>query len=235
MSAPVIAFENVMLAVGGQTLFGPVSAVVQSPGITVIMGPNGAGKSLFLGAAHGLLPQMRGGVHWDGVAASQSRAKRGFVFQTTPVMRRSVAGNIAFPLFAQNLPRAERARLLDRALRAARLHGDAGKPAAALSGGERKRLALARATVTEPRAVLLDEPAANLDPASTLELEQSLRRISDEGTKVLLSTHDVAQARRLADDVLFFDHGQLVEQADADTFFEHPATPAAERYLRGEL
>lgn len=235
MTTPVLIFSKVEVHARGHRLLGPISARVDTPGITVVMGPNGAGKSLFLSAAHGLLAGHSGKVTWDGVAASASRTDRGFVFQTTPILRRSVSGNIVFPLKARNLPAAEKAERVARALSEARLTDFARKPAAALSGGERKRLDLARAMVTSPDVLLLDEPAANLDPASTSELEKSLRRISDRGVKILISTHDVAQARRLAGDILFIADGALVEQASAAQFFQSPASSAAVKYLKGDL
>jgi len=235
VSVPVLIFDDVSLSANGNVLLGPVSARIDSPGITVVMGPNGAGKSLFLSAAHGLAEDARGAVTWDGVAATASRAARGFVFQDTPIMRRSVAGNIVFPLISRGVGRTERARLLRQALETARLSDLARKPAATLSGGERKRLALARAMVTEPVAILLDEPASNLDPATTAELEASLRRISRAGTKVILSTHDINQARRLASDILFFALGNLVEQGPAEAFFERPKSQVARKFLKGYL
>lgn len=235
MSAPRLEFKDFVSSSDGRILLGPISLTLSSPGITVIMGPNGAGKSLFLSAAHGLLERARGIVRWNGVSAQTSRASRGFVFQNTPVLRRSVAGNIALPLRARGVKRAERSSLITRALKDARLDADPRKPAATLSGGERKRLALARAIVSNPKVLLLDEPSANLDPASTAGLEDILRRISQSGTKILMSTHDIAQARRLADDILFFDGGALVEQASAAAFFDDPASPAAQKFLKGEL
>jgi len=235
MAAPVLVFTDVTLGSGQQSLLGPIDLRLETPGITVIMGPNGAGKSLFLGAAHGLPPRHSGRVTWDGIDAALSRATRGFLFQQTPVLRRSVAGNIAFALRAQGIKGAERRRRVANALSAARLGADPRKPAATLSGGERKRLDLARAIAIEPAAVLLDEPSANLDPATTAELEDILRRISAAGTKILLATHDVAQARRLASDVLFFADGHLLEQTDAATFFKRPASADAQKYLKGEL
>jgi tungstate transport system ATP-binding protein len=235
MSAPNLVFEAVELVSEGKRLLGPVDLTLNSPGITVIMGPNGAGKSLFLSAAHGLLDDIKGRITWNGVAAQSSRASRGLVFQTTPILRRSVAGNIALPLVARGVKRAEQSARVAKALKDARLDADPRKPAAALSGGERKRLALARAIVTAPETLLLDEPAANLDPASTAGLESILRQISQGGTKILISTHDIAQARRLADDILFFDHGKLVEQADAKSFFATSQNPAVQKFLRGDL
>jgi len=235
LKTPELIFDDVEILADGGPVLGPVSVQLVSNGITVIMGANGAGKSLFLSTAHGLVTPNRGRVNWNGIPAVDSRKSRGFVFQTTPVLRRSVAGNIAFPLSARKIPAAEKAAHVTRALLEARLTAQAHQPAAALSGGELKRLALARAMVTDPDVILLDEPAANLDPATTKELEESLRRISATGTKVILSTHDIAQARRLADDILFFDAGMLVEQANAGAFFAAPTSKAAQKYLKGEL
>jgi tungstate transport system ATP-binding protein len=235
LNAPDLIFDSVEVLADGEQVLGPVSMRLASVGITVIMGANGAGKSLFLTTAHGLVAPHRGRVIWNGIPADSSRKSRGFVFQNTPVLRRSVAGNVAFPLSARKMPAIEKATLVARALAEARLTSQAHQPAAALSGGELKRLALARAMVTDPAVILLDEPAANLDPATTKELEDSLRRISDAGTKVILSTHDIAQARRLAGDILFFDAGLLIEQASAAAFFANPISQAAQKYLKGEL
>lgn len=234
---PILEFQDFQYTTkpNGKTLIGPLNFRLESAGITFVMGPNGAGKSLFLSAAHGMLEDARGHVTWNGKNAASSRANRGFVFQNTPVLRRSVAGNIALPLHARRLDRHEKNRRVAIALADARLDADPRKPAATLSGGERKRLALARAIVTDPEVLLLDEPAANLDPASTAELEDILRNISAKGVKILISTHDIAQARRLADDVLFFDQGALVDQAMADAFFDTPSSVPAQNYLKGLL
>ena len=235
MSAPILGCEGLTVTEGGIRLLGPVDLMLDGDGITVVMGPNGAGKSLFLSAIHGLLDRHEGRATWDGKAATATRAERGFVFQSTPVLRRSVAGNIGFPLKTRRLSRTEKAARVARALASARLAHVANRPAAALSGGERKRLDLARAMVGQPRVVLLDEPAANLDPASTAALEAALKEVAAAGVKVILSTHDTAQARRLADDILFFSAGALVEQAKAAAFFQAPASEAAQRFLEGRL
>lgn len=230
-----LTFDSVEARAEGRLIFGPVSLRLASPGITVILGANGSGKSLFLALAHGILSPHKGVVQWDGRTATSSRADRGFVFQNTPVLRRSVAGNIALPLAARKLSRVQKDALLSKALITAKLGADARKPAATLSGGERQRLALARAMVTEPSVLFLDEPAANLDPAFTAELEHSLKSIAESGTKILMATHDLPQARRLASDILFFDGGQLTEQEAASKFFADPASTAAQNFLQGRL
>lgn len=231
----LLEVSDAELSDDGLRLLGPISLRLDSPGITAVLGPNGAGKSLFLRLVHGLLPPSAGAVTWNGVAATESRSQRGYVFQNTPTMRRSVFANVAFPLIAAGVNRQTRRKRVDAALDQARLSAHAHMPAARLSGGERQRMALARAIVTRPGVVLLDEPAANLDPASTKELETMLRGVSATGTKILIATHDLAQARRLADDVLFFDGGLLVAHADVAQFFVDPTNDAVRNYLEGIL
>ncbi|MFQ5622068.1 MAG: ATP-binding cassette domain-containing protein [Paracoccaceae bacterium] len=232
---PLLEISGLEVEVDRTHLLGPVTVSLDSRGITAVLGPNGAGKSLFLHAIHGLIPADSGGVTWAGRAASETRARRGFVFQATPVMRRSVFANVAFPLAAAGIRGAERRARVAAALAQARLSGREQVPAARLSGGERQRMALARAVVTRPDAVLLDEPAANLDPASTKELEAMLHEISGNGTKIMIATHDLAQARRLAGDVLFFDSGRLIAHSPSPAFFEDAQDRTVRRYLEGRL
>jgi tungstate transport system ATP-binding protein len=115
------------------------------------------------------------------------------------------------------------------------LSGLAGRPARLLSGGEQQRLALARAAALRPEVLFLDEPCASLDPAATHAVEEIIARIAATGTKIVMTTHDLAQARRLAGEVLFLHRGRLLEQAPADAFFAGPASPDAAAFLRGEL
>lgn len=219
----------------GVTLLSPVTLELASRGITVIVGANGAGKSLFLQLLHGLLTPAEGKVRWSGMSVEATRARRGYVFQKCPVMRRSVRDNVAFPLLAARVPRAERAAKIEEALEMARLSGKPDVPAAALSGGEQQRMALARALVTDPDVVLMDEPSASLDPASTRALEAIVREVSARGVKVLIATHDLGQAKRLAEDVLVFHSGSLVEFSPAGRFFTAPVSREARDYVAGVL
>jgi len=231
----ILTFDKVELTANNTRIFGPVSTTLDTKGITVVMGANGAGKSLFLALAHGLTQPSRGVVLWDGIPAIETRSSRGFVFQTTPVLRRSVYGNLALPLAARGIRGAEAKSRISAALIAARLDADPAKPAAALSGGERKRLDLARAIVASPSVILLDEPSANLDPATMAAFEASLLQIAERGTKIIISTHDIPQARRLGTDFLFFSGGQLCETSNGQDFFERTQSDEAIRYLKGEL
>tara|TARA_R110002049_G_scaffold42913_11_gene127199 strand:+ start:1241 stop:1948 length:708 start_codon:yes stop_codon:yes gene_type:complete len=235
MSVPRLCFAAARYAVRGKTLLGPLDITLQSAGITCILGPNGAGKSLFLALAHGMILPHQGQVQWNGQPAAETRQSRGFVFQSTPVLRRSVRANLTFPLIARRSDRAGRAARVDQALHDARLAPHADSPAAALSGGERQRLALAQAMVARPAAVLLDEPGASLDPASARLLEDMVRHVAGSGIKVILATHDLPAARRLADDVLVFINGRLAVQSGAEAFFTGTHAPAVMDYLEGRL
>lgn len=201
---------------------------------TVIMGPNGAGKSLLLRLIHGLLVPKAGTIRWAGQALDDMiRARQALVFQRPTLLRRSASDNLRFVL--SHLPHGERERRVEQLMAEARLEAVANSPARLLSGGEQQRLAIARARARFPEVLLLDEPSASLDPASTHAIEEMIRAAHADGTKIVLVTHDVGQAKRLADDVLFVSRGRIAEYTGAAQFFTRPAAEAARAYLEGRL
>ncbi|MGB5833107.1 MAG: ATP-binding cassette domain-containing protein [Thiohalocapsa sp.] len=202
--------------------------------LTVVMGPNGAGKSLLLRLLHGLLTPSNGEIRWHGGTADGEalRRRQAMVFQRPVLLRRSVRANLDFALHVRG--RRDPARR-DELLRFVGLAERAQQPARLLSGGEQQRLALARALATEPELLLLDEPTASLDPSATAAIERLVLAAHRDGTKILFVTHDLGQARRLADEVLFLNHGKVTEQTDAERFFQDPASQAAADYLSGRL
>ncbi len=221
---------------GGRAILSDLSFNLEGRGLTALLGPNGAGKSMLLRVMASLVAPDSGQVTWNGRAPDRSRRPRlGFVFQKPILLRRSAAANIDYVLAALSLPRAERKRRTAEALERAGLQHLAGSPARVLSGGEQQRLALARALAAAPEVLLLDEPTSNLDPASTLAIEQIVSLARDQGTRILLVTHDIGQARRLADEVAFLHHGRLLERGPAESFFENPKTPAAQAFLSGSI
>ncbi|MGE4609970.1 MAG: ATP-binding cassette domain-containing protein [Paracoccaceae bacterium] len=230
-----LTVQQVEVRRDGECLLGPLDFTLESQGITAILGHNGAGKSLLLHLIHGQFAESKGKVLWNGKPARSTRRTRSLMFQTIPLMRRSVAANVEFPLIAQGIPHTERAIRVNEALKIARLSRNPAIPAASLSGGEKQRMSLARALVTRPQVVLLDEPSASLDPASTKELESSLREVANSGVKVLIATHDLMQARRLADDVLVFAEGDLLVQQGAVTFFASTHDGPVGDFLEGRL
>jgi len=205
-------------------------------GVSVILGPNGAGKSLLLRVLAGLLAPDRGEVRWAGRAADRERTPRlGFVFQKPVLLRRSALQNVRYALWAMGMSRAARLARAREALAWAALEHLADAPARVLSGGEQQRLAIARAFATEPELLLLDEPTSNLDPASTVAIEQLVRKTVARGTKVVMVTHDVGQAHRMADEVVFIHRGRIAERAAAQRFFEAPDSRAAQAFVEGRI
>ncbi|ARE38849.1 ABC-type tungstate transport system, ATP-binding protein [Rhodovulum sp. P5] len=220
------------LTLGGSELISGLDLRLRPTGLTVVMGPNGAGKSLLLRLLHGLIAPSRGTVRWGGLPMSPAVMRRqALVFQKPVLLRRSVAANVDFVLRARGVDRRRRDALLARV----GLADKAGQAARHLSGGEQQRLCLARALATEPEVLLLDEPTASLDPSSCHAIESIIRDAACNGVRVILVSHDVGQARRLADDVVFLHRGRVTEHRPAREFFENPKTEVARAHLAGRL
>jgi tungstate transport system ATP-binding protein len=230
-----LAVRELSYSAGGKIILDTVSFEVRDAARTVVLGPNGAGKSVLLKLCHGLLQPASGEVRWAGRAPGETRRRQGMVFQRPVLLRRSVAGNLLHSLAVRGVPRAKRAALVDEALQAAGLAERARQPARTLSGGEQQRLAIARAWVLKPDVLMLDEPSANLDPEATRAIESLILGFAATGTRVIMTTHDIGQARRLAEEVIFLHKGRLLEHSPAARFFAGPADPAAARFISGAL
>jgi tungstate transport system ATP-binding protein len=225
--------RGLVLEAGGKRLIDGIDLALSAGAVTVVLGANGAGKSLLLRLLHGLIEPTAGTVRWAGQPPTEAvRRRQAMVFQRPVLLRRSAAANLEFVLGLRGRGGRERCREL---LRSVELEGLAGRPARLLSGGEQQRLALARALATEPEVLFLDEPTASLDPRSTATIERIVREIHERGTKIVFVTHDLGQARRLAQEVVFLHAGRVVEHAPAPDFFSHPASPQASDYLAGRL
>ena len=218
----------------GKALLADVSLAILSGPPTVIMGANGAGKSLLLRVLHGLIVPTTGTVIWGaGLDADVAGRRSALVFQRPILLRRSALANIEFVL--SHRPRAARRQTAQEILDQAGLGHLAATPARSLSGGEQQRLAMARALASYPEVLFLDEPAASLDPASTAAVERMIATAANGGTKVILVTHHIAQARRVAGEIVFLAGGRVAEVANASAFFAAPRSAAARAYLLGEL
>ena len=229
-----LKLEGIELRRQGRVILGPIDWTLAGEGITVVMGPNGSGKTSLLRAMHGLERINRGTLRWSG-SDEQARRSQAFVFQSPILMRRSIVECIAFPLRLDGIARAEaRQRATEAAIRVG-LTEALDRPAEVLSGGEKQKLALARALIRAPELLFLDEPCANLDSTSTRDIEKILSEARDAGTRIVMSTHDIGQARRLADDVLFLHAGRLCDAATRSAFFEGQISPEAQAHLNGEL
>ena len=235
VSALPLTLADVTFAARGRHILDRVSLEIEPGPRTVVLGPNGAGKSVLLRICHGLIAPQEGAIRWHGTGAAARPVRQAMVFQRPVMLRRSAAANIRFALKLRHVPRAERHRLTEVALARTGLTEVARTPAHHLSIGEQQRLALARAWVLEPEVLFLDEPTASLDPASTRAVEDIIRAIDRTGTKIIMTSHDLAQARRLAHEVVFLHRGRVVENTSAAMFFEAPESTEARAFLAGEL
>lgn len=230
-----LVLEGLGFDAGGTTLLDGVDLILAGTGRVVVLGYNGAGKSLLLRLCHGLVAPTRGAVRWTGPGAATGTRRHAMVFQRPVMLRRTALANLLHALAARGVARAVRTIRARDALDRFGLAALADRPARVLSGGEQQRLALARAWLLSPEVIFLDEPTANLDPAATREVEEMIQAFTRDGIKVVLTTHDLGQARRLADEVVFIHRGRLVEHGPADAFFAAPRSPEAAAYLRGDL
>ena len=226
-----LVLTEATIAAGPVTILDKVSLMFDAGPPTLLVGPNGSGKTTLLRAAMGLLPLTSGRISWGG-RDNASPARRAIVFQRPVMLRRSAAANIGYALAATDTPHAQR---IDELLALVGLAGMGNRPARRLSGGEQQRLALARALARDPAILFLDEPTASLDPASTKAIEDIVRDVAARGVKVVMSTHDLGQARRLGGDVALLHRGRLIEHAPAEEFFAQPRTKEARDFIAGEL
>ena len=229
-----ILFDDVTMTVGSVTLLDRVTLALASGAPTVLLGPNGSGKTTLLRLAMGLAIPSRGRITW-GAKERGPPTRRAIVFQRPTMLRRSAAANIGYALSTAGVPRPRRKATIDGLLALVGLEHVAARPARRLSAGEQQRLALARALARDPAVLFLDEPTASLDPASTQAIEDVIQAVSRRGIKVVLSTHDLAEARRLAGEIVLLHRGRIVETGPASDFFNAPQSGEARRFIAGEL
>lgn len=228
-----LVLDKVFFAVDGKTIIDRVSMEITEGPRTVILGPNGAGKSVLMRLCHGLLAPTSGSISWRRESAG--RGRQAMVFQRPVMLRRSALANIVYGLKLAGVSPGERELRARDVLEAVGLEKIADRPARVLSGGEQQRVALARAWALGPEVLFLDEPTANLDPGSTREIESLIGQIRAGGTKIVMTTHNLGQAKRLGDEILFLSQGRLVERSPVEHFFKQPASAEAAAFIRGEL
>jgi tungstate transport system ATP-binding protein len=231
MPNPLLPIQVTGLNLSSQAslLLQDINLTLSHSGVTVIMGPNGAGKSLLVRCMHGLIEPEQGTITLGEQSTLATRQQQAMVFQRPVLLRRSVGANLKFinPKLSE--------QQLDNILQQFDLTDKKALPARLLSGGEQQRLTLARALMTDPKVLFLDEPTSSLDPNSVHAFEQLIRGVTAQGVKVIFITHDIGQAKRLAEDVVFIHNGRIAEHTPAAAFFTHPQSRAAKKYLAGEI
>lgn len=230
-----LQLSDVVFSAGGRRIIDGVSLTLEAGARTVIVGPNGAGKSVLLRLCHGLLPPSSGMIRWNAPEQPGAPRRQAMVFQRPVLLRRSAIANVAYALRIAGVPWRQREERAREALRKVGLDALARHPARVLSGGEQQRLALARVWALRPEVLFLDEPTASLDPGATQEIERVIAALHAAGTKIVMVTHNLGQARRLGDEILFLHQGRSLERAPAYRFFLRPESREAAQFLKGQL
>ena len=228
-----IVISNLSLLLGKTKILDNINCKINNKSIFAILGPNGAGKSMFLKTINGLVGVKSGKINFNSREINEYiRKEIALVFQKPILLRRSVLENMQFVLEKKNpLSNLEIMKLLQRV----RLDTFKDKPARLLSGGEQQRLSLARALLINPSLLLLDEPTANLDPYSLNLIEEIILDENKKVKTIILTTHDLGEAKRLAKEILFFNKGKLLEQTKAINFFKKPKTKEAQSYINRKI
>jgi tungstate transport system ATP-binding protein len=218
----------------GKRLVGPIDLTIAGSGATVIVGPNGSGKTTVLRLLHGAARLSRGEIRWN-CPTREAQLHQAFVFQRPVMLRRSVVDNLMYPLQVRGTPKREARKSAIAWAGKIGLGEMVDRSAQVLSGGEQQKLALARALITAPKVLFLDEPCAALDGRATRDVEAMLQAAKLNGTRLILSTHDLGQARRLADEMIFMLGGKIHESGPADQFFKAAKTASARAFLKGDI
>jgi tungstate transport system ATP-binding protein len=229
---PLMVLEHAGARFGDVQALRNVDLTLRRGDRLMLVGANGSGKTTLLRVLHGLVP-FEG--RRDVVAIDGRMPVIAMLFQRPFLLSLSVRWNVLLGLWLHGVPRAQREQRCQRALQRVGLDALAGRPARSLSGGQQQRLALARAWALEPDILLLDEPTANLDPSAKREVERLIGALADDGVTVVMSTHNLGQAKRLATRVAYLEAGRLVVDLPVDRFFNDALPPEAALFLKGEL
>lgn len=234
MSGARLCLDGLSASLGPVRLLSHIRLDIALGARTVILGPNGAGKSSLLQVLHGLIAPDTGSLQALDASGRRFTPRLALVFQRPVMLRRSVLGNIEHALAIAGLPSALRKTRALAALEAVDLVHLAQRPARGLSGGEQQRLSVARAQALQPDCLLLDEPTASLDPAAGAAIERHLMDLSSRGCGLIMSTHDLSLARRMAQHCVVMHQGRVIEAGEATQVLNAPRSETTRRFLAGE-
>ena len=226
--------SSVEINIKDKRLLGPISLLLQQKGISVVLGANGSGKTTLLESIHGLRNLSKGEINW-AIPNNLAAKEQSFVFQTPIMLRRSVLENLMYPLRVRQFskPYANKEAMLW--IKKIGLEKKVNQQAPLLSGGEMQVVAVARALITKPKMLFLDEPTASLDGLAKKTIEDILILAAKNDTKIIMSTHDLGQAKRLADDIIYLHKGLLESHCSKNEFLNSPPSEAAKQFLAGDI
>ena len=227
-----ITGDNLVIEKNSNVLLGPISFELINSNFIIVLGQNGASKTSFLRLLHGLDYPKNRSLTWEPHIKIEEQS---FVFQSPVILRRNVLENVLYPLMLKGVPRPTAIWQAKDWLDKTSLTQKAYEPALSLSGGERQRMVIARSLISKPKILFLDEPTVNLDGESKLQIENLLKQAVSNDTKIIMATHDLGQAKRLGEEVLFLHNGKIIETSSVKTFFNKPQTVEALTFLRGDI
>ena len=230
-----LVLEDVSYWVGDKALLSDVDLKIEQNTPTLILGPNGAGKTLLLRICHGLLKPTTGSVKWCNPDIARTASAQTMVFQRPIMLRRSVRKNIEYAMKVCGIDPRARPHQLEEALAVSGLERLSERRATLLSGGEQQRLALARCVAINPQVLFLDEPTSHLDPSATRKIESMISAMCEAGIQIVMVTHDLGQAERLSDRIIFMVGGKVIETTPSSEFFARPRSVEARAFIRGDL
>ena len=233
LASPMVSLQAASVRFADVTALHALDLTLHRGERLVLVGANGSGKTTLLRLLHGLVP-CRGKRELHALSSGQAPLAA-MLFQRPFLLSLSVRFNVRLALRLRGVPRAQRSARCRQALQRVGLEGLAGRPARDLSGGQQQRLALARAWALQPDILYLDEPTASLDPSAKREVEALIEDISRTGVTVVMSTHNLGQAKRLATRVVYLEAGRLVVDLPVQQFFNGALPPEAAQFLKGEL
>ncbi len=228
---PIAALSGVEVRRGGRPILTVGDLSLPAGRTVALIGPNGAGKTTLLKLLHGLIDADAGRVVWAG----GREPARAILLQAPVLLRRSVRDNVNFILKRRGLSGQPLKDAADNLLARANLADREDARARVLSGGQQRRLALAQALAREPDMLLLDEPTAGLDPTAAVAVERMIREAAAEGRSIVLSSHDIAQVRRLADVAVFLNRGVFENAGPVPALLDTPPTRELGAFLNGDL
>ena len=226
--------ESLEINIKSKKLIGPINLLIRQKGISVVLGANGSGKTTLLEALHGLRKLSKGKLNWS-IPNNLAAKEQSFVFQNPIMLRRSVLENLIYPLRIRRVSKSISVKEAMHWAQKIGLENKVHQQAPLLSGGERQAVAVARALISNPKMLFLDEPTASLDGLAKKTIEDMLLSASKNDTKIIMSTHDLGQAKRLADDIIYIHKGFLETHSSKDKFLDAPPSEAAKQFLAGDI
>lgn len=236
----VIELRHIHKYFGGLHVLKDINLTVKKGEVVVIIGPSGSGKSTLCRVINRLETIDSGEIFIDGVAMPQEgkklaeiRSQVGMVFQSFNLFaHKTILDNVTIgPIDVLRKPKKEAQEEAMRLLKRVGVDSQAAKMPAQLSGGQQQRVAIARSLAMHPKAILFDEPTSALDPEMIGEVLEVMTGLAKEGMTMVIVTHEMNFARRVANRVIFMDDGNIIEENTPDAFFDHPSTQRAQDFL----